>query len=152
MNTNEKLMEATRWGSAADVERYLGQASCNPLVTDNSGRSALMWAAYYGNEVCLNVLLPRSDPLSKDIEHQTALMFAAGNGHEDCVKILLPLSDLLARNNRGLSAGQLARECGHHALAELISAHMAQSEATLLAGQVLQVTQDLPKRTSVPRI
>lgn len=125
------LINAARLGSDQDVKSCLA-SGCDPLFKDRHGRSALMLAALYGHENCVRLLLPISDPLAQGKDGYSALMLAAWGGSHDCVSLLLAHSDVLAKSVDDEPASTLARGCGHDALADMIDAYQAHSEATLL--------------------
>ena len=68
-------------------------------ASDKNGRTALMYAARYGNKDLVELLLPKSDAKATDKRGYTALMYAAFYGTEQMVEILLPKSDAKASNN-----------------------------------------------------
>lgn len=75
--------------TTADI---LLQAGAKPNLTNNKGRSALMFAAWYGNkELAATLLKAGADPnmVPSDKEGMTALMAAAKKGYKEIVSMLL---------------------------------------------------------------
>ena len=104
----EKLRQAAKAGFELELRALLNDPECDALVQDNERMTALMWAACYGHETCVDLLLPTSDALAKSNNGWTALMWAAQRGHESCVGQLLPVSDALAKGKGGRTALMLA--------------------------------------------
>ena len=119
-NINEKLCEAARSGSEAELKALLRNPGCDPLAKDYRGMTALMLAAYHGHEACLRMLLPISDALAKGDDGITALMWATYHGHEACLRILLPISDALAKGDDGTTALMWASCNGQDACVRLL--------------------------------
>jgi hypothetical protein len=62
----------------------------DPNVKDSNQRTPLLWAAQYGYEVIIKLLLEKGADLeSKDNDGQTPLSSAAQYGHEAVIKLLL---------------------------------------------------------------
>ena len=81
-----------RWGQVQRVMKALLGGKCvNPDRPDNYGRTPLSWAARYGNDGTVRLLLEREDvsPDRPDNDGQTPLSLAARNGHDEVVKLLL---------------------------------------------------------------
>ncbi len=59
------------------------------LMVDSLGNTPLLWAAKYGYETCVRLLLKAgADNRTENYEGMTALQWAAGNGHSEIVKLL----------------------------------------------------------------
>ena len=123
MDVNERLRKAAQAGSESELKSLLQEPGCDALSKANNGSTALMWAARFGREGCVRLLLPSSDALAKDEDGWTALMWAAWSGHEGCVRTLLPVSAPLSKNEEGFTARELARDGGHESLAQFIEAY-----------------------------
>ena len=94
-----------------------------------------MWAATFGREACVRVLLPISDMLVKDKTGMTALMCAGFGGHEGCVGLLLPVSEVLATCNRGMTASDWARNRNNKSVGQFIDAYvLAHAEKSSIEG------------------
>lgn len=96
----------------------------DPKAVDNSGVSALMYAAMGKYELNLSALLPRSDPKALDNENRSALHYvcclaALGSKEEvwRCAMLLAPYSDLDVRDKDGNRAEKVAAEAGYSTLA-----------------------------------
>ena len=110
---NEKLIKAAKVGNTTELKKLLQKPGCNALSKAKEGWTALMHAAYGGQEACVRLLLPVSDVLAKAKNGQTALMWAAGFGYEACVRLLLPASDALAKDTDGWTPLIWAAGAGH---------------------------------------
>ena len=129
---NEQLNVAAEAGDAAQVKTLLLDPTCAPLSKNAAGMTALMWAAAYGHDSCVQLLLPMSDSLAKSNNGKTVLMYAVSRGHISCVQILLPVSDILAKNKNKQTVSEIATENGHASLAIFIDAYLAQDEKLAL--------------------
>ena len=63
----------------------------NPRSKDESGFTALHWAARFGKAEALAVILrhPKADPNDTDNSGWTALHYAASGGHKDACMVSL---------------------------------------------------------------
>lgn len=79
-------------------------------VTDNDGKTLLMYAAFYGNkDIILDIVKKGADINALDDEGRTALHWASFYGKEDAVKELISLNaNLRIKDKHGLSALDLA--------------------------------------------
>lgn len=79
-------------------------------VTDNDGKTLLMYAAFYGNkDIILDIVKKGADINALDNEGRTALHWASFYGKEDVVKELISLNaNLRIKDKHGLSALDLA--------------------------------------------
>ncbi|KAH0553091.1 hypothetical protein GP486_006718 [Trichoglossum hirsutum] len=89
------------------------------------GWTPLMWAAWYGHETVVKLLLEtgRADVDWKDNGHgQTPLSFATKNGHDAVVKLLLETgkADVNSKNSFGQTPLSLAAENGDKAMVKLL--------------------------------
>ena len=89
---------------------------------DDHGRTALMYAASWGNMDWIRRLVESGAPVGiQTYVGTTALMFAAAEGHTQAVQFLLDLGeDPNIQNNHGYTALRLAEERGHEAVANLL--------------------------------
>jgi hypothetical protein len=84
----DELREAATSGDERRLGRLL-EALPSPDVSDSSGLTPLMAAAYSGQPGCVQVLLAaRAVVDKKDAEGYTALMFACNGGSLPCVRLL----------------------------------------------------------------
>ena len=82
--------------------------------TTGSGYTALMYAAMYGREKMVELLVPKSDAKARNnYDGKTALMYAARHGNEKMVKNLLPKSDAKASNKNEQTALMYAAQYGN---------------------------------------
>jgi len=75
-----------------DIVKMLLEAGANPNLTDGYGKTALMWAAYWGRSrtsIVKMLLEAGAKPNLTDKDGKTALMLASEKGHTDIVKMLL---------------------------------------------------------------
>lgn len=91
------------------------------MTSGLDGMTYLMSAAADGNEACVAMLLPISDPHARCELGMTPLMHAAQGGSLACVARLLQLSDASALDFKGASALTRAAAAGHYGCAELIN-------------------------------
>ena len=109
--SDQQFLELCRNGDANGVTRALN-AGLSANVKDKDGRSALMYAAAYGNVETVNVLLKAG----ADVAYYggSALMHAAVHGKVDNIDALLKAgADVQAKNNSGATACMLAARNGH---------------------------------------
>ena len=76
-------------------EATFGTGRIDPSCTDEHDRAPLGWAAMFGHEGVVKLLLGRDDvdPNHSDKYDQTPLKCAAVGGHEGVVKLLLDRGD-----------------------------------------------------------
>jgi ankyrin repeat protein len=93
-------------------------------VEDTYGRTPLWWAAGYGHETVLKLLLAKDgiDPDSKDQYGRTPLSCAAERGHEAVLKLLLAKDciDPDSKDKYGQTPLSWAAENGHDAVVKLL--------------------------------
>ncbi|PWZ02498.1 ankyrin [Testicularia cyperi] len=79
---------------------------------DSQGHTALMWAAYQGDAISVDVLLKHgSDVLKKDAAGLTAMHWAVVKGNRLCIRLLADAqSDLLAKEDSGKTPRDMALE------------------------------------------
>ena len=93
--------------------------------TDGAGVTPLIWAARYGHEEAVRLLLQKKDiqPDQQDGNYdRTALSWAAGNGHERIVRLLLGRKDVNPNNSSksGRTPLSWAAENGREGVVELL--------------------------------
>jgi ankyrin repeat protein len=97
----------------------------------NYGQTPLSWAARYGHEAVVKLLLDKEgvDPNSKANNGQTPLSWAARYGHEAVVKLLLDKEgvDPDSKANDGRTPLSWAAEKGHKAVVKLLQSRGALS-------------------------
>ena len=93
-------------------------------LRDESGRTPLSWAAEYGHESVVRLLIERDsvDINSKDGFGQAPLSMAAENGHEAVVRLLIERDsvDIDARDGDRKTPLFIASENGHEAVVRLL--------------------------------
>ena len=147
---NERLREAARTGSEAELKALLRDPGCDALAKDSKGRTALMWAACMGDDPCVQLLLPVSDARAKNKNGQTALMYAAYREHEACIRLLLPVSDALAKDEAGRTSSCWAKDGGHESLSQFIDAYaLSQTEQASIGGAA---RSSPPRKRAAPRV
>ena len=147
---NERLREAARDGSEAELKSLLRNPGCNALSKTGHGLTALMCAALFGHEACIQLLLPLSDARAKNKDGHTALIQAAWFGSEACVRVLLPVSDVLGKDKAGRTASSWAKKEGHESLAKFIDAYaLSQAEQASIEGAISSAT---PRKRAAPRV
>ena len=101
-----------------------GEPGCSADAADGQGRTPLMWAAEYGHEAMVKLLLGRKDvnPDSRDNYSKTPLFHAAEGGYEGIVKLLLDREEANpdSKDNRGITPLMWAAECGHEGIVKLL--------------------------------
>ena len=92
---------------------YLTQlSSLTPDVPDSAGHTSLMWAAYQGDSISIDVLLAAgASPNRKDNTGLTCLHWAVVKGNKVCIRKLIDAgADLNARDDKGKTPKELAVE------------------------------------------
>ena len=120
VDVNEKLREAAMVGSEAELKALLNNPECDTSSKDESGMTALMWAANCGQDACVRFLLPLSDASSQTKNGMTALMNASCYGYEACVGILLPAGSTWTKDKDGWTALMWAAYYGYEACVRLL--------------------------------
>ena len=107
------LISAAERGATDEVLALLAQGA-DLEFREESGLTALMWAAHYGHSGTLRVLLEAgAEPNARDANEQTALMLSVYHGHLDCVKLLLSAgSEVNARTKQGMTSLMWAAATG----------------------------------------
>lgn len=100
---DRNLFKAARKGQADELVKLLGLGA-NAKAADVRRATPLMVAAMSGHSVCIQVLLPFSDPLVVDEEGCTALIYACQHRRLDCAMALIGVSDVDRKDYEGLSA------------------------------------------------
>ncbi|CAI7613477.1 unnamed protein product [Penicillium bialowiezense] len=123
-NESSSILWATETGSEATARLSI-QEGGDLGIRDDSGRSLLSRAAYYGHEEVVKALLEtgRVDIESRDIYGRTALFWAAANGHHTVVKLLIEASaDTRSRDIVGWTVLFWPAAYGHTSVVKLILA------------------------------
>merc|ERR1711935_338446 len=107
-------MNAARYNNV-DLVKSLLDSGLDAKATHYFGLSALMWAAKYGYDKSVELLLPFSDAKATSNSGYSALMLAAEHGYYKSVELLLPLSDAKATTNSGYSALMVATQWSENA-------------------------------------
>ncbi|KAG9005189.1 palmitoyltransferase akr1 [Tulasnella sp. 427] len=84
----------------------------SPDSPDSAGHTSLMWAAYQGDGISVDILLNAgASPLKKDNAGLTALHWAVVRGNKYCIRKLIEAgSDLNARDDSGKTPREMAAE------------------------------------------
>jgi ankyrin repeat protein len=83
------LLHAATHGDISELQNTL-KVGANPNLVDPTGQSALMGAAYVGNQAILKELVNAKCTIDqKDSSGYTALMYACNSGKIECVKFLI---------------------------------------------------------------
>lgn len=79
---------------------------------DSQGHTSLMWAAYQGDSLSIELLLSHgSNPNLKDNDGLSPLHWAVVKGNRQCIRKLLESnSDIWLRNNQGKTPREMSRE------------------------------------------
>ncbi|XP_044276941.1 KN motif and ankyrin repeat domain-containing protein 3-like [Varanus komodoensis] len=115
----------------AVVQRLFGSGNVDAKASQ-AGQTALMLAVSHGRQEMVAALLAcGADVNLRDEEGSTALMCACEHGRAGTVRLLLsqPACDVSIADHDGNDAASIALEAGHHDIAGLISAHLAQPVA-----------------------
>ena len=113
------LMKAVKANNINLVTHLLAN-NTDAKATNNDGYTALMFAAMYGNEKSVELLIPHSDVKATNDNGWTALMLAAFYGNEKSVELLIPHSDVKAINNDGATALDIAETRGYNHIVSLL--------------------------------
>lgn len=116
-------LEFARAGEVADLERMLA-AGLPPNLSDHTGNSLLMLAAYHGHAACAAMLLRRGAGVDRRNDRgQTPLGGAAFKGNLEVVRLLVDAgADLDADNGAGATPLVFAAVFGRHAVVDLLRA------------------------------
>lgn len=84
----------------------------SPDSPDSAGHTSLMWAAYQGDGISVEILLNAgASPLKKDNSGLTALHWAVVRGNKWCIRKLIEAgADLNARDDSGKTPREMAAE------------------------------------------
>jgi ankyrin repeat protein len=117
------LQVAAKHGRVTVTQFLLGER-INTNFKDDTGRTALSWAAGNGHELVVKLLLAKNDVdvNLKDRNKRAALSWAVMGGHEGVVKLLLAKDgiDVNLRTYSGYSALSLAAQSGREAVVKLL--------------------------------
>ena len=81
------LMKAVRANDINLVSRLLANGA-DAKATNNRGKNALMYAAEYGNEKSVELLLPNSNVKATNNDGETALDIAKKYGYDQITRLL----------------------------------------------------------------
>lgn len=84
------IIDAASAGSLDRLKELLAEDGANPDMKDEEGRTALHFAAGYGELECMEVLLDAGANIDgKDENENTALHYAAGYGNKEATELLV---------------------------------------------------------------
>ncbi|OBT77083.1 hypothetical protein VF21_02890 [Pseudogymnoascus sp. 05NY08] len=109
-------------GGFEDIVKVLLENGTDAMLPDETGRTALSWAAEEGHMAVVMLLLEKGAEVeSKDNDGQTPLSFAAAKGHLKMVKLLLEKgADIESKDNDGQTPLSSAAAKGHVAMVGLL--------------------------------
>ncbi|KAI8462296.1 MAG: ankyrin repeat-containing domain protein [Monoraphidium minutum] len=116
------LHSAASEGDAAKLRELLAEEGVNVDEQDEEGRTALHFAAGYGEMECAKLLVEKSASVDLvDNNKNTALHYAAGYGQAESVKLLLESgADKAAKNEDEKTALEVAQLNEHTEVVELL--------------------------------
>lgn len=119
--TGEALLASTKSGKTEKAAELLVKAGVDPNARQANGMTALMSAAFNGQEDVVKMLLEKGADVKADAAGYNALSLAAERGNKAIVKMLLAAgADPKARPNSGLSALEKAQQRGDAEMVELL--------------------------------
>eukprot|EP00795_Rhopilema_esculentum_P003723 gene3723-14998_t len=127
----DRLLQAARDKDISEVTRLSSQWNIKIDYFDKNGMTALMHAAYKGDNESLDVLITHgADVNRKSSDHgYTPLMFATLAGSTECVQLLLDAgADPSIENKIGKTATQLGAFVGRHDCVSLINNYIARHD------------------------
>jgi len=111
LTLNEQLIVAVKEGDVSEVSRLLDKGAYIE-TKDNTATKAppLVWAAYFGHQQLMELLLKRHAALDgADVHGNTALHWALRQGHEAITALLLQYgADKTLKNNNQLTPIEFA--------------------------------------------
>ncbi|XP_028414791.1 uncharacterized protein LOC114537876 [Dendronephthya gigantea] len=119
------LMRAVSFGQDNIVKLLLSHGA-NINIKDNTGSTPLITACEQGFENIVSLLLSVETDINakQSMSGETALIKACMNGHYSVVAMLLAHgADCQIRSVTGLTASQLAVQCGHFEIRDLLESH-----------------------------
>jgi len=127
-----------------EIVRLLLQGKANPTLADQSGKTALHYAADKGSLKTVSLLLPNVVDINQvtvvsPYEGWTALHFAANNGHEAVVELLIQSkAQTTVQTKKGETPAYLAVRNGH---GKVLNIFTQGNSPFVLFQQIVQGTQ-----------
>lgn len=119
--TPEALIAKTKNAKSEDVARMLVEAGVDVNARQANGMTALMSAAFNGQQDVAEALLKRGADTKADAGGYNALSLAAEKSNRSMVKLLLKNgADPMLRPENGLSALERAEQRGDKEMVELL--------------------------------
>lgn len=127
---NAPLFDAAKSGNVKELRAALKSRSVN--AQDEKGYTALIYAAYYGNEEAVNLLLKQgADPCVRDKRGNTATLGAIFKGHLGIARTLMKSScAVTAKNDAGQTPLMFASLFGRISILKDLLAKGAKPEET----------------------
>ncbi len=156
----QELINAAKADMLKEAEELITYSRANVNAQDTYGRTALMWAAYFGYEDMVKLLLKhKANVNAKSNSGQTALVLAAVEGHKNIVQLLLEAgADATITNNQGRTALDLTKIKSTQIEDPQLKKIYKEIENTLSLAQKKQagmksaLTRELTQRVVEPRI
>ncbi|KAF2790688.1 hypothetical protein K505DRAFT_351801 [Melanomma pulvis-pyrius CBS 109.77] len=121
---NEAVVKLLLATGKVEVNSKDSKGNAEVNSKDSNGRTPLSWAAEYGCEAGVKLLLAtgKAEVDSKDFNGWTPLLWAAKNGREVIVKLLLATgkAEVNSKDSNGRTPLSWAAENGHKAVIELL--------------------------------
>lgn len=121
-NTSEALVQATKNGDIATVERLLEGGADVEAKDSKYHSSLLMWAAHEGHTDIMDLLIQNGATIdTKKPTGETALWFAAQKGQLEALKILVHHgADINVIGWKGATALEVAQKYGHQEIVDYL--------------------------------
>jgi ankyrin repeat protein len=137
-------------GDTAKVERMLATGTYPDASLDDTGKTALIFAAAAGNEEMVALLLKyKAKPDTRDQVGNTALSYAASRGHVEAAEALLKArasSDV--ENRQGMTPLMIAAQQGHAEMVRLLLSKGADASKYDYTGRTAMMWAEVNRRSA----